>query len=210
LRNETRPPRSWFIVAGWAGMRGTITLAAALSIPAVMPTGAPFPGRDIVIFLAAAVILATLLLQGTTLEALICKLRVRPDDTQVKEERLARVTAVDAGLKHLRGISSGTKSPEEAAAVGVIIGEYEHRLAELTADGETRASARRRRGSGRQHRLGALRAERAALDDLWSRNIITDETHRPLQHLLDYEESLLDGQDTTPIEQAAGGNSTGG
>ena len=194
LRNEPRPPLTWLVVAGWAGMRGTITLAAALSIPVALADGSPFPGRDMVIFLSAGVIVVTLLLQGTTLEFLICKLRVRPDDTQVKEERLARIAAVEAGLKHLRGASYVTTTPEEAAALGEIIGEYEHRLAELTADGETQASAKRRRDSSRAHRLAALRAERGALDDLWSRNVITDETHRPLQHLLDHEESLLNGQ----------------
>lgn len=194
LRDERPPPWTWFAVAGWAGMRGTITLAAALSIPVVMADGSPFPGRDLVIFLSAGVIVVTLLLQGTTLEALICRLRVRPDDTQVREERLARVTAVEAGLKELRAASYVTTTPEEAAAVGVIIGEYEHRLAELTTDGETQASAQRRRASSRHLRLAALAAERTALDDLWRRNVITDETHRPLQHLLDYEESLLSSQ----------------
>jgi Na+/H+ antiporter len=194
LRDEPRPPWTWLAVAGWAGMRGTITLAAALSIPVALADGTPFPGRDLVIFLSAGVIVITLLLQGTTLEALICKLRVRPDDTQVKEERLARIAAVEAGLKHLRGASYVTTTAEEAAAVGEIIGEYEHRLAELTADGETQASSRRRRESARHHRLAALAAERTALDDLWSRNVITDEIHRPLQHLLDHEESLLNGQ----------------
>ncbi|AOS46468.1 Sodium, potassium, lithium and rubidium/H(+) antiporter [Lacunisphaera limnophila] len=194
LRNESRPPWTWFAVAGWAGMRGTITLAAALSIPAVMADGSPFPGRDLVIFLAAGVIVVTLLLQGTTLEALICRLGVRPDDTQMKEERRARIAAVDAGLKALRAVPLVTTAPEEAAALGEIISEYEHRLAELTAYGETRDSARIRRASTRHHRLGALAAERAALDDLWRRNLITDETHRPLQHLLDHEEAMLRGQ----------------
>jgi CPA1 family monovalent cation:H+ antiporter len=198
LRDEPRPPWTWFAVAGWAGMRGTITLAAALSIPVAMADGSPFPGRDLVIFLSAGVIVVTLLLQGTTLEALISRLRVRPDDTQLKEDRLARITAVEAGLKELRAASFVTTSPEEDAALGGIIGEYEHRLAELTADGETQASSRRRRTSARHHRLAALAAERTALDDLWSRNVITDEIHRPLQHLLDYEESLLTGQDAKP------------
>jgi CPA1 family monovalent cation:H+ antiporter len=198
LRDEPRPPWTWFAVAGWAGMRGTITLAAALSIPVTMADGSPFPGRDIVIFLSAGVIVVTLLLQGTTLEALISRLRVRPDDTQLKEDRLARIAAVEAGLKELRAASFVTTSPEEDAALGQIIGEYEHRLAELTADGETQASSRRRRTSARHHRLAALAAERAALDDLWSRDVITDEIHRPLQHLLDYEESLLTGQGTKP------------
>jgi monovalent cation/hydrogen antiporter len=193
-RHEERPPWTWLAVAGWAGMRGSVTLAAALSIPIAMADGSPMPGRDLVIFLSAGVIVVTLLLQGTTLEWLICRLRVRPDDTQVKEDRLARIAAVEAGLKALRAASFVTTTPEEAAAVGEIIGEYEHRLAELTADGETQASSRRRRSAARHHRLAALAAERAALDDLWSRNVITDEIHRPLQHLLDYEESLLSGQ----------------
>jgi CPA1 family monovalent cation:H+ antiporter len=191
---EGRPPWSWLTVAGWAGMRGTITLAAALSIPFAMDDGTPFPGRDMVIFLAAGVIVVTLLLQGTTLETLIRWLRVQPDDTQAREDRLARVTAVDAGLKYLREAARNQDSPEESAALAAVIGEYEHRIAELTADGETRASAQRRQSFSRRHRLAALRAERAALDDLWRRNVITDEIHRPLQHLLDYEESLLDGQ----------------
>jgi Na+/H+ antiporter len=197
LRNEPRPPWTWLAVSGWAGMRGTITLAAALSIPVLTPTGSPFPGRDMVIFLSAGVIVVTLLLQGTTLEALICRLRVRPDDTQMKEERLARIAAVEAGLKQLRAASFVRTSPEEAAAVGEIIGEYEHRLAELTSDGENQSSARRRRASSRHHRLAALAAERTALDDLWQRDVITDETHRPLQHLLDHEEAMLRGQAET-------------
>jgi NhaP-type Na+/H+ or K+/H+ antiporter len=200
LRGERPPPWTWFAVAGWAGMRGTITLAAALSIPVTLADGAPFPGRDIVIFLSAGVIVVTLLLQGTTLEALIRKLRVLPGDTQVKEDRLARIAAVEAGLKELRSASYATTTPEEAAAIGEIIGEYEHRLAELTADGETRASSSRRRASSRHHRLAALTAERTALDDLWRRNVITDETHRPLQHLLDYEEAMLQGQNGNPAE----------
>lgn len=194
VQGEARPPRSWLTVAGWAGMRGSITLAAALSIPLAMDNGEPFPGRDMVIFLAAGVIVVTLLLQGTTLEALICWLRVRPDDTLAREERLARVTAVEAGLEYLRKAARDTASPEESAALGAVIGEYEHRIAELTAHGETRASAQRRQTFSRRHRLAALHVERAAVDDLWRRDVITDETHRPLQHLLDYEESLLDGQ----------------
>lgn len=181
-------------VAGWAGMRGTITLAAALSIPLALADGTPFPGRDLVIFLSAGTIVVTLLVQGTTLEWLICRLGVRADETQVREERLARVTAVEAGLNALRGQAGGTSTPEATAALGEVIAEYEHRLAELTAEGESRSSARRRRTAGRGFRLDALRAERAAIDDLWSRNVITDEIHRPLQQLLDHEEAMLAGQ----------------
>jgi Na+/H+ antiporter len=198
LRATPRPPRAWLLVGGWAGMRGTITLAAALSIPVTLADGTPFPGRDLVIFLSASVIVVTLLLQGTTLEWLICRLRVRPDDTQVREDRMARISAVEAGLAYLRATVTQLERPEESAALRVIIREYELRINELTADGETRQTSGRSLAAERAHRLGALAAERRAIDDLWRRNAITDETHRPLQHLLDYEESLLSNKTPAP------------
>jgi CPA1 family monovalent cation:H+ antiporter len=195
LRRTEKPP-SWqsALAIGWAGMRGTITLAAALSIPQLQADGSPFPGRDIVVFLSLGVIFVTLLLQGTTLETLICRLRLPADDTRLREERLARIAAVESGLRRLRELGASASGPEEAAALGNVVAEYEHRLAELTAQGETKTSAQRRRRSSRRHRLLALEAERHALDDLWRHDVITVDTHRPLQQLLDYEESLLAGQ----------------
>ena len=122
---------------------------------------------------------------------LIGRLGLREDDAQAVEERLARTTAVDAGLKRLRAQQPEVTLAEEGAALGEVIAEYERRLAELTAEGETQASAHRRRTAGHRYRLSAVRAERAAIDDLWQRQVITDEVHRPLQQLLDYEETLL-------------------
>jgi CPA1 family monovalent cation:H+ antiporter len=179
------------LVLGWAGMRGTVTLAGALSIPLFLPDGAPFPGRDIVIFLAFGVIAVTLLVQGTTLERLIQRLGLREDDSRAQEERLARTTAVEAGLLALRALESETATPDHAAALGQVIAEYEHRLAALTAEGETRKSARRRRKAGHHYRSAALHAERHAVDNLWRSGQIADEVHRPLQQLLDHEESML-------------------
>ena len=191
---ETPPSWQSVVAAGWAGMRGTVTLAAALSIPLVLQNGAPVPHRDIVIFLSLGVVFVTLLFQGTTLELLICKLRLPADDTRRREERIARTRAVEHGLASLRTLQAESRETEEAAALGVIIAEYEHRLAELTAEGETRASATARRQSGRRHRLHALRAERHALVELVRQNVITPDTHRPLQQLLDHEEAMLSGQ----------------
>ncbi len=179
------------LVIGWAGMRGTVTLAAALSIPLALPDGSPFPGRDIVIFLAFGVIAATLLLQGTTLEPLIHRLGLREDDSRGQEERLARITAVEAGLAVLRAVETAAENPDHGAALGQVIAEYEHRLAVLTAEGETRRSARRRRKAGHRYRTDALQAEREAVDELWRTGKIADEVHRPLQQLLDHEEAML-------------------
>jgi CPA1 family monovalent cation:H+ antiporter len=172
-------------------MRGAVTLAAALSIPLLLPDGSPFPGRDLVIFLSFGVIAATLLLQGTTTEWLICKLKLQEDPTRQQEEHLARTTAVDAGLAALRALEPAIQVAEESAALGHVVAEYEHRLASLGTAGETRTHARRRRAAEKRFRSAALDAERAAVDDLWRRSIIADEVHRPLQQLLDYEESML-------------------
>lgn len=179
------------LVMGWAGMRGTVTLAGALSIPFFLPDGSPFPARDIVIFLAFGVIVVTLLVQGTTLERLIGRLGLEEDGSKAIEERLARTTAVAAGLAALRDLEPAASTPDQNAALGQVIAEYEHRLAVLEAQGETRRSARRRRKAGHGYRSAALRAERQAIDELWRSNRITDEVHRPLQQLLDHEEALL-------------------
>jgi len=190
-KNEQRPSWQAVLVGGWAGMRGAVTLAAALSIPLLLPDGTAFPGRDLVIFLSFGVIATTLLIQGTTTEWLIRKLQLQEDPTRQQEEHLARTTAVDAGLAALRALELEVTAPEESAALGHVVAEYEHRLASLGAAGENRTHARRRRAAERRFRAAALDAERAAVDDLWRRDIIADEVHRPLQQLLDYEDSML-------------------
>lgn len=197
-RREKPPSRAMVLVTGWAGMRGAITLAAALSIPQLTDDGRPFPARDLVIFLSLGVILVTLLLQGTTLEWLICRLGLRADESRQKEDRLARLAAVKSGLASLRQPETDPATPEERTVLGLIIAEYEHRLLELTAEGETKAVSQRHLVAGRLHRLRALEAERTAIDDLWTRDVITDEIHRPLQQLLDHEEALLRAQPGGP------------
>ncbi len=189
--NEFRPTWQAVLVGGWAGLRGTVTLAAALSIPITLPNGDPFPGRDLVIFLAFCVVAATLLLQGTTMAWLIRKLGVREDGIRQKEELLARRTAVDAGLKHLKDTKIDPQKKDKLTALNLVIAEYEQRLAELTAEGEAQATARLRNLAGYHFRFAALQAERHAIDDLWRRDVIADEVHRPLQQLLDHEESML-------------------
>lgn len=192
------------LVLSWAGMRGTVTLAGALSIPYFMPDGSPFPGRDIVVFLAFGVIAVTLLLQGTTLERLIQRVGLREDSTRGQEERLARTTAVAAGLDALRALEPKATTPDQNAALGQVVSEYESRLAVLEAEGETRHSARRRRKAGHAYRTIALRAERAAVDYLWKTNKIADDVHRPLQQLLDHEEALLRAGPPPSLDEGEG------
>jgi CPA1 family monovalent cation:H+ antiporter len=194
-KRERRPSLASVFVVSWAGMRGTVTLAAALSIPLALADGTPFPGRDIVIFLAFGVIVATLLVQGTTLEAVIRRLGLREDETRPKEERLARMTAVQAGLEILKDLEKSAETPDHQAAIALVIAEYEQRLSVLASEGETQRSAHRQRHAVHRYQLAALQAERQALDKLWRNGAIIDEVYRPLQDLLDHEESMLKGLD---------------
>jgi len=147
------------------------------------------------------VIAVTLVFQGTTLEWVIRRVQLREDNHREKEELLARTRAVAAGLAVLRGLESEAKTPDHNAALGQVIGEYENRLAVLEAEGETRASARRRRHAGHRYRTLALRAERAELDKLWQGDEIADEVYRPLQMLLDHEEALLRAGPPPSVEE---------
>lgn len=87
-------------VIGWCGMRGTVTLAAALALPTGGGDGAAFPYRDLILVTAFGVVLGTLVLQGLTLRPLMLRLHLEEDDSVDREVRLARVetlrSAVDA------------------------------------------------------------------------------------------------------------------
>jgi Na+/H+ antiporter len=83
-------------VVGWCGMRGTVTLAAALALPTSIDGGTPFPYRDLILVTAFGVVLGTLVLQGLTLRPLLLRLRLEDDGTVDREVRFARVETLRA------------------------------------------------------------------------------------------------------------------
>jgi CPA1 family monovalent cation:H+ antiporter len=85
-------------VVGWCGMRGTVTLAAALALPTGMEGAAAFPYRDLILVTAFGVVLGTLVLQGMTLRPLLLKLALHDDGSVDREVRLARVEALRAAV----------------------------------------------------------------------------------------------------------------
>jgi Na+/H+ antiporter len=89
------------LVVAWSGMRGAVSLAAALALPLKTHGGAPFPDRDLIIYLTFAVIFATLVIQGLSLPALIRRLQVGPDQDEEAEEIRARLAATKAALTEL-------------------------------------------------------------------------------------------------------------
>lgn len=109
-------PASWreTVVMWWAGMRGVATVALALAIPLKTDDGKPFPGRDEIVFIAFAVIMATLVFQGLTLPWLVRKLRVRADtDAEAALERDLAIRAAKAARQRLREIQEVEEFPQE-------------------------------------------------------------------------------------------------
>jgi NhaP-type Na+/H+ or K+/H+ antiporter len=100
---ERHPSPRWeySAVISWAGMRGAVSLAAALAIPLETDAGEPFPARSLIIFLAFCVILFTLVVQGLTLPGLIRALGIEADDMEEREEAKARLRAAEAALARL-------------------------------------------------------------------------------------------------------------
>src|SRR5262245_15677040 len=112
-RRDPFPPWSNVLILAWTGMRGIVSLAAALALPLTTASGAPFPFRDEVILLTFAVILATLVLQGLTLTPLIRALDLGQDNQLEVEEAHAREAAARAGLARLADLTSETWVPRE-------------------------------------------------------------------------------------------------
>ncbi|MGW9205332.1 cation:proton antiporter, partial [[Kitasatospora] papulosa] len=109
-------PTSWreTVVMWWAGMRGVASVALALAIPLETDDGKPFPGRDEIIFVAFAVIMATLVFQGLTLPWLVRKLGVRADtDAEQALERELAIRAAKAAKRRLKEIEGVEDFPEE-------------------------------------------------------------------------------------------------
>lgn len=175
----------WSHVAllSWTGMRGGVSLAAALAIPLETVAG-PFPFRDLLIFITFVVLLVTLVGQGGTLSWLIRLLKIKDDGAAVREERLALMATARAGLDRLAELErQGVYAPE---VLELHRKRLEARLAEFTATGgETRAAritALFRRVQGE-----LIAAQRAKVIELRARGSIDNTVLRRLQRVFDLE-----------------------
>src|SRR5437899_12489080 len=106
FRRKNPAPWQQTALIAWIGMRGADSLAAALAIPFLLPNGAPFPGRDLILLLTFCVIFGTLVVQGLTLTPVVRWLGVVDDHVTEREERLARLKANQAALARLEAIES--------------------------------------------------------------------------------------------------------
>ncbi len=183
------PYPNWRHVAivGWTGMRGVVSLAAAMALPLVVQDGLPFPARDLILFLTFAVILATLVLQGLSLPPLICWLKVVDDGIHDREEREARLKANQAALARLDEL----KGIHDQAALAHLRTEYQDRVRQLEVS-ETGGEARTLHTSAYHSLLEeTLKTERRTIIQLRNEQVINDTVLRRIQHDLDLAEEGL-------------------
>jgi len=185
---EGMPGPNYIFIIAWSGMRGIISLAAALALPF------GFPERNLIIFITFCVIFTTLVLQGLSLIPLLKWLRISSDEDIEKREIEVRVEALRAGVAALRSFEADFDSTEEWEVQGRIVGEYEYRIAHLSAHMESGdGTEQRTKEIATDHRLeqAALDAERVAVVRMRSDGLIPDEIYRTIEYDLDLAQARL-------------------
>jgi Na+/H+ antiporter len=178
-------------IVAWTGMRGVVSLAAALAMPLTLSDGSPFPGRDYILFITFCVILATLVLQGLSLPAVIRRLGVVDDGRAKVEERTARLKANEAALAYL-GEVDNQFPPDIVERLRV---EYDDRIRQLEVCANTDGDGSDELMTPSYQRLqqDALDVERRTIIQLRDEYVINDEVLRRIQSDLDHAEARLRG-----------------
>lgn len=176
---------NWRLVAAMsaAGVRGAITLAGALSLPLTLPDGAVFPSRDLVILIAAGVILVSLVVANASLPRLLGGVEMPPEPRRDTKERNARVEVAKAAIAALAGAGDGKgrAAGSDLAAVALVADYYQHRLARLQPETLVTQGEDKLHAEERLHVL-ALRAERTAIVNMArGHRISTDLAHKLLR-----------------------------
>jgi Na+/H+ antiporter len=188
FRHKNRAPWQHTVLIAWTGMRGADSLAGALAIPFVLPSGQAFPGRDLILLLTFCVIFATLVLQGLTLTPLVRWLKVVDDRVTEKEERLARLKANEAALARLEELASLNRA--RPRTVERLRAEYEDRVRQLRTETPLQES---RLFSADFEELAreVLQTERDTVIQLRNEEAINDQALRRIQRDIDLAEARL-------------------
>jgi CPA1 family monovalent cation:H+ antiporter len=169
-------------LVSWCGMRGVVTLAAALALPAVLPNGEPFPERDLVILVTFGIVFVTLVGQGLTLPALVRALRLEHDNSADTESQLAHEAMRRAAIEALDKLVAehGLPAHEAVAVKRFFNSRSRHQSSRgLSPDSEARLW------------LGAAAAQRGALIKLWQDGKIGDDVLIRLERDIDLAEARL-------------------
>jgi monovalent cation/hydrogen antiporter len=189
-RRDPAPPWQWAAVLSFVGVRGVVSLAAALAIPLTIEGGAAFPYRDLILFATFGVIIVTLVGQGLMLPSVIRWLGLAAQGTaeqraERQAELEARSEAIRAAREHLDRIATERGLSDDVVAFLNARHEHRERLMPVDLDGMPATRARN------DLRLELIAAERDFLYELLRSGRITDESRRRLERDLDLEEAAI-------------------
>jgi len=190
-KRDPYPKWQHVTIVAWTGMRGVVSLAAAMALPLTIQEGAPFPGRDLILFLTFIVILATLVAQGLSLPPMIRWLGIKDDGSMEKEEREARLEANREALARLKQIAE--RDPAKKDAMQRLRVEYEDHIRQVEGAEPESAGTPLRLFSSEYERLSheALQVERRTILKLRNQDFIGDEVLRRIQRDIDLAEARL-------------------
>ena len=185
-----------FAVTSLAGVRGAVTLAGVLTLPWTLNDGSAFPARDLAIFLAAGVIIVSLIAASVTLPFLLKNLELPPEPSRQEEEDRARVAAAEAAIQAITqaqyDMGEGQSDADLYTDVGARIMEiYRQRIEGRSKVGKEAELAKKINDIERRLYLIGLRAERAEIYRTVRRRGISDELARKLVREVDLLESRL-------------------
>jgi monovalent cation/hydrogen antiporter len=193
---DPSPPWQWVFVLSFAGVRGAVSLAAALALPFALPSGEAFPYRDLILFITFSVIFITLVGLGLTLPLVVRWLGVSQAGraerlAELESEIAARREALDVALKSLDAITDDRQLSDEV--VRLLRARHETRAKQLpgSLDPEDRDIS----AAGTELTRELIAAERKFIHDLLRDGRITDETRRRIERDLDLEEASLANQE---------------
>jgi CPA1 family monovalent cation:H+ antiporter len=194
LGQQVFKPRKRLIFAtSVAGVRGALTMAGVMTLPLALPDGSPFPGRQLAILLASAVIVVSLLLASVALPRLLRGLEVPAEDDAAQEEDRARHAAVTAAVEAVENAGRAHAGQPDAEvhenAYGMVANLYRNRLRNIQLGDGSGPDVHAARKAEREYRLTALRAERDTILHLGRKREISDETARKLLREIDLVEA---------------------
>jgi Na+/H+ antiporter len=188
-REGTYPSPKAVALVSWCGVRGAVSLAAALSLPKTLADGSPFPGRVAIVACTLAVILVTLIGQGVTLLPLARRLGLEDAEPIAAEEKKAREAVLAAGIARLDAFCSEEQCP---IAVYRLREAMVDQLAALKAEDETeRTHAQQRMAVTEEVRRAVYQAQSRTLLELRDREVVNDRVHQFLQLELDRSNAEL-------------------
>ncbi|PZU08273.1 Na+/H+ antiporter [Sphingomonas sp.] len=197
-RGDSPQTPDWRLVAAmsFAGVRGAITLAGVLTLPLALADGTPYPARDLAIFLAAGVIIVSLILASVALPILLKGLTMPPEPSRQAEEDAARVAAAEAAIRAIErrqhALAEDQGEADRYATAGAHVMDLYRERIESRSQGLSDLK-REEEKLVRDFRLAGVKAEQAAILELARARRIGSETVRKLTRELDLSEARLRG-----------------